>query len=537
MNLWQQPVYAMAETAPPNSGEERSSSGRSYRLSEDGWLEAFRGNNTHAGILVDENSALTLSAVYCCVRILSEAIACLPVKVYRTQTNGDREEVPGHPLKRLLNREPNTTHAAFTFRQLCVQSVLLWGNAFAEIQRDGQGSPRVLNWLHPARVRVGPVNSQGRPTYLIDGGQVAIPATDMLHIPGLSLDGLVGRSVVSFAREGLGLGLAAETFGSAFFGNGAKLGGTLEHPAKLSREAYERLKETWSQEHQGPARSGKTKILEEGMKYNTISVPPNDAQFLETRKFQIQEICRWFRVPPHMLADLDRATFSNIEEQNRNFAQDSLVPWLVRFTQEYERKLLLPSEADLYLEHVLDALVQANIEKRYNAYASGRQWGHLSVNEIRRLENRPSIGPVGDNFLQPANMAPAGTDPTKTGGDSGSGKRELRTALERTQFEIRAKHAAKLRLDILAAGKACGWSGPELRQKLRSLCEGAGKKIDAELRTLDHLAAHGEVQPALRCRPLNVAQIESELRTWLAGDDPAMLAQAAEDWRWQESEE
>ena len=385
-------------------------------------------SNTYAGPAVTESSALTFSAVYGCVRILSESVAMLPLLTYRKLANGGKEKATDVALYNLLHRAPNPEMTSFEFRETLISHVALWGNGYAEIEWSGSGRPLALWPLNPARMQVE--RRQGNLVYLYElpGGQTAtLPSWRVHHVRGLSSNGVVGYSPIRLAMQSIGVGLALEEYGARFFGNGARPGGVLKHPGVLSDGAYKRLKESWSAENEGLSNAHRLKILEEGLDYEAIGIPPNEAQFLESKQFQINEIARWFRVPPHMLADLTRATFSNIEEQGLEFVIYTLGPWLTRHEQAIERDLLTEAERQtLFVEYLVNGLLRGNITSRFQAYQLALQGGWLNPNEVRSLENmNPYDG--GDTYLQPLNMAPAGQmrgqgDPlTRRQGDKADG--------------------------------------------------------------------------------------------------------------------
>ena len=385
-----------------------------------GWLvELFGGGRgTAAGVSVSEESALTFSAVYACMRILAESVASLPLKVYRR--SGDRGKAPArsHWAWALLHDAPNPDMTAVVWRELGMVHVLGYGNAFARVEWAGNGAARALWPIHPARVTVkrtvaGALVYEVQPDAATDppGGHPAVvPAEDMVHVPALGWNGLVGLSPVRLAREAVALGLAAEAFGAGFFGNGARPGGVLEVPSGLRPADVEKLRERWEASHQGTGRANRVAVLGLGSKFVPTTIPPEDAQFLETRRFQVSEVARIFRVPPHMLADLERATFSNVEHLGLEFVMHSLRPWLVRWEQELNRKLFgTAGTAGLYCEHAVDGLLRGDQESRFNAYAVGRQWGWLSADDVRELENLPPLADgAGSVYLQPLNMIPAG---------------------------------------------------------------------------------------------------------------------------------
>lgn len=408
---------------------------------------ALRGSMV-AGQAVTPRSAMTIVAVYAAVRILGEGVGSLPLILYERLPNGGKRRATEHPLYTILHDAPNEEMTAIVFRETLQVHLGLWGNAYAQIVRDNGGRVQELWPLRPDRMTVMR-DEQGRLRYVYqtDRGVVVLRADEVLHIPALGFDGLVGYSPIAMARRTLGLAMAAEEFGAKFFENDARPGVVLRYPGKLSEEAYRRLRQSWEEAHQGVGRAHRPAILEEGMDITTVGIPPQDAQFLETRKFQITEIARLYRIPPHMLADLDRATFSNIEHLGIEFVVHTLRPWLVRWEQAIWLQLLTPEERKRYFaEHLVDGLLRGDIKSRYEAYAIGRQNGWLSANDIRELENMNPI-PGGDAYWTPMNMmAQSGeraTLPSST--ERRAQPREERDVLERVsgrralmeaQFEV-----------------------------------------------------------------------------------------------------
>lgn len=367
-----------------------------------------QGNDTATGLRVDETGALSYAAVFACVRILAESVASLPLVMFERTPEG-KQRAPQHPLYTLLHDLPNPEMTSLHLRETLMGHLALWGNAYANIVWSRGGQVLELWPLRPDRMRVAREDGQLRYYYRVNPGDAerTIPARDVLHVAAFSQDGTVGLSPLSLFREAVGLGLAAQEFGARFFGNDARPGAVLQHPGALSDEAFKRLQQSWESRHQGLDKSHRVAILEEGMTINEIGIPPEDAQFLETRKFQVTEIARVYRVPPHMLADLDRATFSNIEHQSLEFVMHTLRPWLVRWEQALSRDLLTPAERVRYFpEFVVDGLLRGDIQSRYQAYAVGRQNGWLSANDIRDLENMNRVE-GGDVYLVPLNMIPA----------------------------------------------------------------------------------------------------------------------------------
>ncbi len=313
---------------------------------------SFLFGSTSSGKTVNERTAMQTTAVFACVRILAEAVAGLPLHVYRYRGDGGKERVPQHPLYNLLHNETNPEMTSFVFRETLMSHLLLWGNAYAQIVRNGRGQPVALYPLLPSKMDVNRArNGELVYTYYLDtdesgrtpqGGTITLRRDQVLHIPGLGFDGLVGYSPIALAKNAIGMALATEEYGASFFANGANPGGVLEHPGTI--KDIQRVKDSWNSAYQGSGNAHRVAVLEENMKFHAIGIPPEQAQFLETRKFQINEIARIFRIPPHMIGDLDKSSYSNIEHQSLEFVKYSLDPWVVRWEQSLCQSLLLPSE-------------------------------------------------------------------------------------------------------------------------------------------------------------------------------------------------
>ena len=371
---------------------------------------SFFFGGTSSGKPVNETTAMQMTAVYSCVRILSEAVAGLPLNVYRYNDSGGKERALKHPLYRLLHDEPNPEMTSFAFRETLMSHLLLWGNAYAQVIRNARGEVIALYPLMPDKMTVDRDNN-GRLFYLYQRGaedakavgndrRVYLPPTDVLHIPGLGFDGLIGYSPIAMAKNAIGLAMATEEYGAKFFANGAAPSGVLEHPGTIKDP--QRVRDSWNAAYQGSSNAHKIAVLEEGMKYTPIGISPEQAQFLETRKFQINEIARIFRVPPHMLADLEKSSFSNIEQQSLEFVKYTLDPWVVRWEQSMCRVLLSESEKPAYfIKFNVDGLLRGDYASRMTGYATARQNGWMSANDIRELENLDRIAPElgGDLYL------------------------------------------------------------------------------------------------------------------------------------------
>lgn len=369
----------------------------------------FYFGNSSAGKNVNERSAMQMTAVYACVRILAESVAGLPLHLYLTNENGNKEKAKNHPLYFILHDEPNSEMTSFILRETLMTHLLLWGNAYAQIIRNGKGEVISIYPLMPNKMRV----SRDKETkeiiyeYFHEDGKVQLFSFDVLHIPGLGFDGLIGYSPIAMAKNAIGMAMATEEYGAKFFANGAQPGGVLEHPGIIKDP--ERVRNSWSQSFGGSSNSNKIAVLEEGMKYTPISISPEQAQFLETRKFQINEIARIFRVPPHMVGDLEKSSFSNIEQQSLEFVKYTLDPWVLRWEQALNRSLIPNKDKKKYfIKFNVDGLLRGDYESRMNGYATARQNGWMSANDIRTLENLDLISKEdgGDLYLVNGNMLP-----------------------------------------------------------------------------------------------------------------------------------
>ena len=379
---------------------------------------SFFFGSSSAGKRVNERSAMQMTAVYSCVRILAEAVAGLPLHLYRYKEDGGKEKAIYHPLYLLLHDEPNPEMSSFVFRETLMTHLLLWGNAYAQIIRNGKGEVIALYPLMPDRMTVDrdrdgklyyeyTVSTDDAPT--VKGTVVRLKPSDVLHIPGLGFDGLVGYSPIAMAKNAIGMAIACEEYGAKFFANGAAPGGVLEHPGTIKDPG--RVRESWQSTFGGSGNANKIAVLEEGMKYTPIGISPEQAQFLETRKFQINEIARIFRVPPHMVGDLEKSSFSNIEQQSLEFVKYTLEPWLVRWEQSIQRTLFSPEEKKRYFAKFnVEGLLRGDYASRMSGYATARQNGWMSANDIRELENLDRIPTEdgGDLYLINGNMLPLG---------------------------------------------------------------------------------------------------------------------------------
>lgn len=366
---------------------------------------SFFFGSTTSGKTVNERTAMQTTAVYACIRILAETIASLPLHTYKYTDTG-KEKATDHSIYHLLADEPNSEMTSFVFRETLMGHLLLWGNAYAQIVRDGRGNVLALYPLMPDKMTVDrTTNGEIYYIYNKEGQTYPLRSDEVLHIPGLGFDGLIGYSPIAMAKNAIGMAIATEEYGAKFFSNGANPGGVLEHPGVVKDP--QRVRDSWNQVYQGTANAHRVAVLEEGMKFQSIGIPPEQAQFLETRKFQLNEIARIFRIPPHMIGDLDKSSFSNIEQQSLEFVKYTLDPWVIRWEQAIKKALFTESERkEYFVKFNVDGLLRGDYQSRMNGYAVGRQNGWLSTNDIRELENLNRISEElgGDLYLINGNM-------------------------------------------------------------------------------------------------------------------------------------
>lgn len=360
-----------------------------------------------AGVPVDKETALTYGAVWRCVSMISEHLAMMPSRVF--ESNGDSRVIASdHPVDHLLYRQANEETNSYDFKQAIFAAALLEGNGIAEIEQLRNGEAAALWQLEWERVEMGRMQN-GKLIYEIDnqrGANTYLRPDQVLHIKGFSRNGLTGLSVVSFAKQAISMGLAIEHFGAAFFGNGAMPGGVIEWgenatmPEGWGADAAKNLKKSWNKNHRGAGRNSGIEILEPGQKFKTVGIAPNEAQFLESRKFSKTEIAGWFGVPPHKLGDLERATNANIEMQNIEYVTDCLHRWAIRFEQEVNSKLL---KGNYYNKFSFNSLIRGDLKTRQEFYKTMLDRGIYSINEVRALED---MNPVdgGDLRLVQMNM-------------------------------------------------------------------------------------------------------------------------------------
>lgn len=374
--------------------------------------ELFGGASTDSGVSVTPDTALTYSAVYAAVRCIAESVSSLPLNYYERLPAGGKAHAKANPLHYLLHDEPNPEMTSLQWREASMAHLLLHGNSYTEIVRDLEGNAVELWPIDPTMVSPRRTDS-GELYYELNRGKSFITAGNMLHIPGLSFDGISGVSPITLARQSLGLSMAIEQFGAGYFGRGARPGGVLTFPGQLSPEARQNLRRSFEELHAGGANSHRVALLEAGLKWEAIGVPPDDSQFLQSREFQIIEVARWFNLPPNKLKDLSKTSYNSLEQMEISFVVDTLRPWLVRWEQQLNRKIIRPKDRGSYFfEFNVDGMLRGDQASRYQSYSVARNWGWLSVNEIREKENLNPISEGGDVYMQPLNMQSLGTAPT-----------------------------------------------------------------------------------------------------------------------------
>lgn len=372
-----------------------------YNLLTDAGSWSLTGTAT-TGQNVNTASALTYSAVWAAVRVISEAVSSLPLQVFMKDSQGGRSKALGHPLYRILHDQPNPEMSSLTFRETLMGHVLTWGNGYAEIVRD-KTTGRVMElWpLDPSQVKI--VRDNEGNLYYQYGTIIFLPA-EILHIKGLAFDGVAGYSVIGMAKNSIGLGMAVEDYGATFFGQGGKPAGVITVPGKLNSEAIQNMRKSWEEMHSTNKNAHRVAILQNGVAYQSIGTPPDDAQWIASRTFQIEEIARWFKIPPSKLGN-GKGTYTNLEQDNLSFLQETLRPWLIRWEQEINFKLISSMDS-MYAEHNQDALMRGDSQGRAAFYAQALNWGWLSRNDVRSMENLPPFE-GGESYMIPKNMDPA----------------------------------------------------------------------------------------------------------------------------------
>lgn len=394
-SLFMTPVKAASNDAPVNADVIRA---------------MLADNQAASGVHVTPESAMRSSAVFACVRVLAETVASLPLITYRRQTRG-KDRAHDFYLYPILHDTPNPEMTSFTFRETLTAHVALWGNGYAEMQLDGAGRvtalwPLLPNRTMPERLGNGTLIYK---TFVPGTGYRGLSADRVLHVRGLGMNGVLGLSPIAQARNAVGLSLATEEFGGRVFGNGSMPGVVLKYPGNLTDEQYDAAQASWQAAHGGLSNAHRVAILEGGIEAERLGIPNDDAQFLETRKFQLEEIARVFRVPQHLIGYLERSTNNNIEQQSLEFVIYTMLPWFSRWEQEISRSILLERERrEYFAEFLIDSLLRGDTATRYEAYGKAIASGWMNRNEARERENMNPGDPALDKFLEPLNMAEAG---------------------------------------------------------------------------------------------------------------------------------
>jgi len=391
----------------------------SWAVDDDRWYSSFIPQETTSGAKVDESSAMAVSAVWACISILAEDIGRLPLHLY-TRLRVGKERATNHPLYQILHDRPNPEMSAMSFRETMAFHLLAWGNCYAMKEVDSMGGRIKALWpLPPNMVEVFRDKSTREIYYLVrvddSGEKRRLSRQEVLHIPGLSFNGLYGLSPIGKMREAIGMAMALEEFGARFFGSGTHPGVVVSHPGKLGSQAHKNLMDSLTTGYAGLGKSHRMMLLEEGMKLEKLGIPPNEAQFIESKRFQLAEIARIYRMPLHKLQEYERGmAFASVEQFSLDYVVSTLTPWLVRFEHGYNWQLL---GSDLerrryFVEHLVAGLLRGDIKTRYEAYAMARNWGWMCVDDIRELENlNPLPDGKGKVYLQPLNMVEAGAPP------------------------------------------------------------------------------------------------------------------------------
>ncbi len=439
---------------------------------------AIGGQPTYVNKMINEKTAMEYTALYACVRILSETLAYLPLILYERLEPRGKRRASEHPLHNVLHNEANPYMSSFVWRELMQQHLATWGNAYAQIDRVG---PRIESlWpLRPDRIEIEFTKREPYYIYTMDDGQkFKIKNHEMLHIKGPGYDGYKGYSPVGMHRQAIGMGLSVEEYGARFFASGGKPGGVIKHPGRLKEEGRDNLRESWQKMHAGLKNQHKVAILEEGMEYQQIGIPPEDAQFLKTREFQLQEMARIYRIPLHMLADLGRVTYNNIEHMGIDFVVHTMGPWLKRWEQELTTKLLTTTERKKYFpEFLVEGLLRGDTQTRFAAYSTARQWGWMSADDVRELENmNPLPDDQGETYLVPMNMISADEVKDREPAENVPQQPEKKSTevRARTNRDKLAKRYEPLFKD--AAGRIINREAADIRRAAKRLIDGMDTK-------------------------------------------------------------
>jgi len=372
-------------------------------------LWSMIGSQSLSGENVSEATALTYSAVFNAITLIGGTLGSLPLHLMRKK-NKKKEHAEEKPLYRIMHDQWNPYMTAMAGRECLASHVLSWGNGYAEIVRNYMGEVVELWPITPDRMRIDMKGNDLIYIVRVDNRDIVLPREKVLHVPGLGFDGFLGYSVIALARKSIGLGMAIESFGSLYFGQGTHPGVVVSHPQKLSPTASSNLQTSLVQEYSGLGKSHRLLLLEEGMTVANIGIPPEDSQFLESRQFQVTDIARWYNLPVHKLKEMTKSSFNNIQEEQQSFVTDSVLPWLVRFEQNYNMQLLLPNEQGrqkLYFKHSVEGLLRGDSKSRGEFYKAMFGIGAFTINDIRELEDKdPSTNEYANEHFVPMNMVP-----------------------------------------------------------------------------------------------------------------------------------
>lgn len=381
------------------------------------WL-SLAGTDSQAGPAVTDSSAMTLAAVFGAVKILSEDVSSMPLKLYRRGASG-KETASDHPLYTLLHDAPNPEMSSVDMRMAMTAWMCLRGNGYAEIERDGAGRIKYLWPLHTPSMWVRRLDGKLRYLYTLPNGQQAsLFADEVLHVRGLSLDGICGLAPIGYARENIGLGLAAQEYGARLFSANSVPKGVIEATGKFKdEEVLQRFKRQVEESHQGLTKAHRIMILENGMKWHQTGLPPEDAQFLELRKFGVEDIARFFRLEASKLQIGDKRAFASVEQDSLNHVIFTLRPWYVFWEQAISRALLSPAErATMFAEHLVDGFLRGDIATRYEAHVKALTNGFSNIDEVREIENKnPLPDGLGKGHRVPLNTMELGSKPASVG--------------------------------------------------------------------------------------------------------------------------
>ena len=437
------------------------------------FLESLFGRRDAAsGVQVSESVALRLSAYYCGINMISGTIGSLPLNVYKTSRRADgkksREVWDAHPAHYLLHTEPNPEMTAMSMRQSWLMHVIGRGNAYGEILWDSKGNPFQI-WPIPPTMCKPVRDDQARLWYQVtpwDGEVRYLSPEDVIHVPGLGYDGVQGYGLIQLALESIGLNAAQDQYAAKFFRNGGNVSGVLQtDKPPMPQNVYDRLRAEIAQKLQGLENAHRIALLENGLKYQAINPTHEEAQLIEARRFTVEEWARWLNMPPHKLREMTHATFSNIEHQNIEWVVDTIRPWLVRFEQEFNRKLFR-KQSVFYTKHVVEGLLRGDLKSRFDAYAIGRNWGWMSADDVLELEDRnPLPDGIGEMYLVPSNMQPADqvgqqAEPPMPDPMAPVAKYLARAAAERlVNFETRALASSGSAAYVSVGPKVVSWLG------------------------------------------------------------------------------